>query len=72
MARSGPLQDVRFRLERERDKDEQILVRLVGDTMQVSTRRNRRLDDSARQFFERDWPAWLTGAVFDLNRGQDA
>jgi succinate dehydrogenase / fumarate reductase flavoprotein subunit len=66
MAKSGPLQDVRFRKERDQDKGEQILVRLVGDEMQVSTRRNRSFDESAKPFFERDWPAWLTGAVFDL------
>jgi succinate dehydrogenase / fumarate reductase flavoprotein subunit len=72
MAKSGPLQDVRFRKEREQDKGEQILVCLVGDDMQVSSRRNRSFDETAKPFFERDWPAWLTGAVFDLNRGQDA
>jgi succinate dehydrogenase / fumarate reductase flavoprotein subunit len=72
MARSGPLQDVRFRKERDQDKGEQILVRLVGDDMQVFSRRNRSFDETAKPFFERDWPAWLTGAVFDLNRGQDA
>jgi succinate dehydrogenase/fumarate reductase flavoprotein subunit len=72
MARSGPLHDVRFRREREQDKVEQILVRLVGEDLQISTRPNRSFDESAKPFFERDWPAWLTGAVFDLNRGQDA
>ena len=72
MAKSGPLQEVRFRKEREQDKGEQILVRLVGEGLQISTRPNRSLDEAAKPFFERDWPAWLTGAVFDLNRGQDA
>jgi succinate dehydrogenase / fumarate reductase flavoprotein subunit len=72
MAKAGPLQDVRFRKERDRDKGEQILVRLMGDEMQVSTRPNRSFDETAKPFFERDWPAWLTGGVFDLNRGQDA
>ena len=77
MAKSGPLQDVRFRIEREQDKGEQILVRLVGSELQISIRPNRSLDEAAKPFFERDWPAWLTGAVFDLGRdgivrGQDA
>ena len=72
MAKSGPLQEVRFRKEREQDKGEQILVRLVGEGLQISTRPNRSLDEAAKPFFERDWPAWLTGAVFNLNRGQDA
>ncbi len=72
MAKSGPLHDVRFRREREQDKVEQILVQLVGEDLQISTRPNRSFDESAKPFFERDWPAWLTGAVFDLNRWQDA
>ena len=72
MAKSGPLQDVRFRKERDQDKGEQILVRLVGDKMQVSSRPNRSFDETAKPFFERDWPAWLTGAVFDPGRDQDA
>lgn len=77
MSKAGPLQEVRFRKEREQDKGEQILVRLVGDEMQISSRPNRSFDETAKPFFERDWPAWLTGAVFDLDldgvdRGQDA
>ncbi len=72
MAKSGPLQDVRFRQEREQDKREQIMVRLVGEELQITSRPNRSFDESAKPFFERDWPAWLTGAVFDPGRGQDA
>lgn len=68
IAKIGPLQDVRFRKEREQDKAEQILVRMVGGRLQVSCRRNRSLDDAAKPFFERDWPAWLTGEVFDLRK----
>lgn len=70
MAKSGPLQDVRFRVERPEDKAEQILVRLVDGQFRVTTRPNRSFDESAKPFFERDWPAWLTGAVFGLQ--QDA
>lgn len=69
MAKTGPLNDVRFRKERAMDQEEQILVRLVEGEMQIATRPNRRFDESAKPFFERDWPAWLTGAVFDLDRG---
>ncbi len=71
-ARSVPLTGLRFRTERAVDRDEQILVRLKNGVMQVSTRPNRRLDEAAKPFFERDWPAWLTGAVFDLDRGPNA
>lgn len=69
-ARTGPLQDVRFRTERTRDQGEQIVVRMDGDGIVLSTRPNRRFDETARPFFERDWPAWLTGKIHDLDRGQ--
>ena len=69
MARSGPLTDMCFRKEREQNRAEQILVRLVDGQLQIATRPNRRFDETAKPFFERDWPAWLTGAVFDLNQG---
>ena len=68
MARSGPLPEVRFRQERDIDRGQQILVRFVDGHMQISTRPIRRLDGTDKPFFERDWPAWLTGAVFDLER----
>lgn len=68
MAKTGPLEDVRFRKERHEDKAEQILIRLVDGTFHASTRPNRKFDEAAKSFFERDWPAWLTGAVFDLNQ----
>ena len=69
MIRSGPLHDMRFRKEREQDQGEQILVRLVDGELQVSARPNRRFDAAAKPFFERDWPAWLTGGVYDLDGG---
>ncbi len=72
MAKSGPLQDVRFRKERAIDREEQILVRLQDGGLQICSRPNRRLDEVAKPFFERDWPAWLTGEVFDLDRGRNA
>ena len=72
MSRSGPLQDVRFRSERQQDKDTQILVQLVEGRVQITTRPVRRFDESAKSFFERDWPDWLTGAVFDAGHGPAA
>lgn len=66
LANSGPLQEFRFRKERDAHRDEQIVVRLDGETMRISTRPNRTFDESAKSFFERDWPAWLTGAIYDL------
>jgi hypothetical protein len=67
LGRSGPLQDYRFRKEREAHREEQIVVRLNGDEIRLSTRPNRTLDESATSFFERDWPAWLTGGIYDLD-----
>ena len=50
------------------DQAGQILVRLVDGQFRITTRPNRSLDETAKPFFGRDWPAWLTGAVFDLDR----
>jgi succinate dehydrogenase / fumarate reductase flavoprotein subunit len=33
----------------------------------ISTRPNRVFDESRKSFFERDWPAWLTGRIYDLS-----
>ncbi|MXU64356.1 FAD-binding protein [Oceanomicrobium pacificus] len=61
--RLGPLTDVRFRSERTEDQSEQITLRMVGDGFELRTRPNRAFDEEAKSFFERDWPAWLTGAI---------
>ena len=66
LAKSGPLADFRFRAEQDDHKREQILVRLEAGEMKIATRPNRSIDETARNFFERDWPDWLTGGVFDL------
>lgn len=66
MSSQGPLEDVRFRKEREQHKAEQILVRMEGGKMMLSTRPNRHFDGAEKAFFERDWPAWLTGRIYDL------
>ena len=67
---SGPLGAYRFRAERNVDRDEQLVVRRDGDGFIVELRPNRTLDEKARSFFERDWPAWLTGQVYDLEARQ--
>jgi len=71
MARGGPLPEYRFRTETSHDRDEQLVVRMKAGAMQagamqVSARPVRRYDQTAKPFFERDWPAWLTGAIYDL------
>ncbi|WP_380054004.1 FAD-binding protein [Falsihalocynthiibacter sp. SS001] len=67
-ARIGKLSDYRFRSERAKDQQEQIIVSMQDGKIQVSTRPIRKFDAEAKQFFERDWPDWLTGGVFDLQR----
>ena len=69
---SGPLAAYRFRVERDVDRGEQLLVRRDGDGFAVEARPNRTFDEKARSFFERDWPAWLTGRVYDLDNGAEA
>jgi succinate dehydrogenase / fumarate reductase, flavoprotein subunit len=64
LTRRGPLDAYRFRVERDADRREQIVVRWNGDGFEVSTRGNRPFDARAHSFFERDWPDWLTGRIF--------
>lgn len=61
---NGPLPDVRFRSEKDADKSVQLNIQLVDNTFELSTRPNR-LHDGERSFFERDWPAWLTGKIYE-------
>jgi succinate dehydrogenase/fumarate reductase flavoprotein subunit len=61
----GPLEDYRFRSERDEDKGEQILVRYADGKIHLRRRETRSMDDWQKPFFERDWPAWLTGQIFD-------
>lgn len=62
---TGPLADTRFRAETPAHAAEQILVRMRNGQIQIANRPNRTLDEDARPFFERDWPDWLTGRIFD-------
>ena len=63
-ARATPLGAYRFRRERLKDRAEQMLVRLDGDGFAVRTRRLRAVDPDDKPFFERDWPDYLTGAIY--------
>ncbi|MDV7143765.1 FAD-binding protein [Tropicimonas sp. TH_r6] len=63
-ARTASLEAYRFREETAQHKAEQIIVSLQDRRIQVSTREIRRLDDSVKSVFERDWPDWLTGALY--------
>jgi succinate dehydrogenase / fumarate reductase, flavoprotein subunit len=60
----GPLEAYRFRMERPEDKNEQIVVRMIGAAMSVSTEKPRELLQTERPFFERNWPHYLSGAIY--------
>ena len=60
----GPLEDYRFRMERTEDKSEQIVVKWTGAEMIMSTRQPREFQQTERPFFERNWPHYLTGAIY--------
>lgn len=64
MAKAGPLEAYRFRAESPAHRGEQIVARLAGGKIGLSVRPNRGSDAAERPFFERDWPAWLTGAIY--------
>ena len=66
--RTGPVEAFRFREETPAHQDEQLCVRIDGQSMRVRHRPNRSFDAAAKTFFERDWPAWLTGAIYDKGR----
>lgn len=65
LTRSGPLEDYRFVSEREQDRAEQILVRMEGERFVIRTRALRRNERGERPFFERNWPDFLTGAIYE-------
>ncbi|MDR3375562.1 MAG: FAD-binding protein, partial [Ancalomicrobiaceae bacterium] len=64
-ARDLSLEAYRFLPERLEDRNEQILVCHQGSGFSVATRPLRGLDGGERPFFERDWPDYLTGAIYD-------
>jgi succinate dehydrogenase/fumarate reductase flavoprotein subunit len=64
-ARTGPLEEFRFLSERAPDRAEQILVRLEGDRFVIRTRALRPDGAGERPFFERNWPDFLTGAIYE-------
>ena len=61
----GDLAEFRFRAENQADAATQISLSLQDGQMTLATRPNRTFDETGRAFFERDWPAWLSGAIYD-------
>lgn len=67
VARTGPLDGFRFLAERSQDRGEQILIRFDNGRFVIRTRALRARDGGLRPFFERDWPDFLTGAIFEAD-----
>ncbi len=65
LARTGPLDDFRFIAERAEDRNEQIFVRLDEGHSVIRTRPVCARDRDHRPFFERDWPDFLIGTIFE-------
>ena len=63
-SRAEPLAAFRFLSERDRDRAEQIFVRLQGGRFVCTPRPIRRRDRGDAPFFERDWPDFLTGDIY--------
>ncbi len=70
--RKGPLEALRYRKERAKDQQEQIRVWLEDGEIRVASRPNRAFDHSAKAFFERDWPDWLRGNIYDLDTEEES
>ena len=64
-ARDGFLEQFRFISERPEDRCEQIFVRFDAGKFVCERRPIRRRDRDHKPFFERDWPDFLTGAIFN-------
>ena len=63
-ARAENLEAFRFRPERASDRAEQIWVRRKGESFAIGVRPTREIDRGERPFFERNWPDYLTGAIY--------
>jgi succinate dehydrogenase / fumarate reductase, flavoprotein subunit len=61
--RLGPLAEHRFVPERKPDRERQLVVRRLGDGFACFPRAIRRRD-RAKAYFERDWGAFLSGAIY--------
>jgi succinate dehydrogenase / fumarate reductase flavoprotein subunit len=64
MSRLGPLSDTRFLVESKADRERQIVVRRDGDGFACAIRPIRRRDAARTAYFERDWPAFLSGEIY--------
>jgi len=69
MTRDGPLEAFRFRAERPEDRAQKIVIRRQGREFTCEFRPIRR-HDAAAAYFERDWAAFLSGAIYAADGGR--
>jgi succinate dehydrogenase / fumarate reductase flavoprotein subunit len=63
--RHGPLEELRFLPERQQDRQQQILVRRSGQGFALRIRPLPQVPSGERPFFEKHWPDFLTGAIYE-------
>lgn len=64
-SRLGELGGFRFLPENLAHRQEKILLRYSAETgMQVSKRSLRSIEDTGKIYFEKNWGAYLTGAIY--------
>lgn len=63
-SKQGPLESFRFRAERAEDRAHKLIVRLEGEHFRCETRPIRKHDRSRPIYFEREWGAFLSGAIY--------
>ena len=63
-SKTGPLEAYRFLPERETDRQRQIRVRYDGAGLAVREIALRDLEGLESIYFEKNWPAFLTGAIY--------
>jgi succinate dehydrogenase / fumarate reductase flavoprotein subunit len=66
LTRNGPLEEFRFISERTQDREEQIRVEMLGSRFVTRTSALRRFEIQERPFFERNWPDYLTGRIYQV------
>jgi succinate dehydrogenase / fumarate reductase flavoprotein subunit len=65
LAQKGALSDFRFLPERAADRDARVFVRYENGIFSCEIRPIRRRPHDDPAFFERDWPRFLSGAIYD-------
>lgn len=62
--RSGSLEKYHFRKQQAAHRAEQIVVCLKRMRRMSPSGKTPSFDDEAKDCFEGDWPAWLSGAIY--------